>query len=601
MRKWYTYILLLIAVIAEGQDVVVETNCPDVVRVGEQFALTWTVNASGGDLTAPSFTGFYKLMGPTTSYSSSTQIVNGKFSQQTSYSYTYYLQAMNEGRYVIAPAVIRVKNRDYRSDSIHIEVIKESSPVVPGQNANEQDNVVQDDQMPSSDLLVRLNVSRSDVYIGEHILATVRIYTRVDLGGLNEVRYPDFKGFYKEDLDTPPLTSLKRENINGVIYGTGTVQQFLLFPQVTGEITIDPVEITALIQQKVGQSDPFFGDFFSSYRNVPKAIASLPVRINVKPLPGARPADFSGIVGNVNMSASLNKDTIDVNDALNFKITLAGTGNLKLAGTPTLKLSPDIEVYDPKISDNITNSANGTTGQKVFEFVLIPRHYGEYIIPPVTYTFFNTSTRQYEQLRSGEFRFYARRVDEQAGGPAVYEGVSKEDVKYLGRDIRFIKSVPGSLVRQTDLLISKRYFYSIYGFALLLFLVILFIRREHVRRNADLVTVRNRKAGRVAVKRLREASRCIKTGHRDRFHEEILKALWGYLSDKLSIPVADLTRNRATDMLAEKGVDDEQINNLTSILERCEYARYAPDSSESEVADIYRMASYFIRNVENAL
>ena len=215
MRKWITYIFLFTAGIVEAQDIVVETNCPDLVRVGEQFAITWTINASGGELTAPSFNGLYKLMGPTTSYSSSTQIVNGKFSQQTSYSYTFYLQAMNEGRYVIAPAVIRVKNKDYRSDSIHIEVIKESAPVTPGQNVEDEDNVIRDDEMPSSDLFVRLNVNRSDVFIGEHVVATVKIYTRVDLGGLNEVKYPDFKGFYKEDLDTPPLTSLRRENVNG--------------------------------------------------------------------------------------------------------------------------------------------------------------------------------------------------------------------------------------------------------------------------------------------------------------------------------------------------------------------------------------------------
>ena len=601
MRNWFIYILFITAVQVNAQDIKVEAEYPGVVNEGEQFAVTWRVNSGGGDFSAPPFTGFYKLIGPQTSYSSSTQIINGRFSQVSSYSYTYYLQATTVGKHVIAPAVVRIKNRDYRSDSLFIEVIKEQSVPSSRQNNQADENNAQSDQMPSSDLFIRLNLSRSDVYIGEHIVASVKLYTRMDLGGLNEVKYPDFKGFYKEDLETPPLTSLQRENISGTIYGTGIVQQFLLFPQITGEITIDPVEITAMIQQRVGQSDPFFGDFFSSYRNVPKVIASQPVKINVMPLPGVRPADFSGIVGNISLSASLNKDSVNVNDALNFKITISGTGNLKLAGLPSFKLSPDIEIYDPKISDNIKNSAGGTSGQKTFEFVLIPRHYGEFTIPPVTYTFFNTATRQYEKLSTPEYRFFARRVADQAGGYAVYEGVSKEDVKYLGKDIRYIKTSPGRMARFDRILISRRYFYSIYGFAVLLFLVILFIRREHIRRNADVSIVRNRKAGKVAGKRLQEASKCIKSGHTDKFHEEILKALWGYLSDKLNIPVSELTRSRAVDMLKAKGISDEQVSKLTEILDKCEYARFAPAASDSEVSEIYKVASQFIRNVENIL
>lgn len=601
MRRYLIYILLLVTWQVSGQDIRVEAEYPEVVTSGEQFAVTWKVNASGGEFSAPAFTGFYKLIGPQTSYSSSTQIINGKFSQQTSYSYTYYLQAINEGKFVLGPATIRIKNKDYRSDSIRIEVIGEQTGQSSRQNVSPGENITQDDQLPSSDLFVRLNLNRSDVYIGEHIVASVKIYTRMDLGGLNEVKYPDFKGFYKEDLETQPLTSLQRENINGTIYGTGVVQQFLLFPQITGEITIDPVEITALIQQRVGQSDPFFGDFFASYRNVPKVIVSQPLKVNVKPLPGARPPDFSGIVGNITLSASLNKDSVNVNDALNFKITVSGSGNLKLAGLPVLKLSPDIEVYDPRITDNVRNSASGSSGQKTFEFVLIPRHYGEYTIPPVTYTFFNTATKKYETLTTREFRFYARRVTDQSGGYAVFEGVSKEDVKYLGKDIRFIKSTSGKLNRYDMVLVSGKYFYTIYGFALLLFLIILFIRREHIRRNADISAVRNRKAGKIAGKRLHEASKCLKSGLTDKFHEEILKALWGYISDKLNIPVSELTRSRALEMLKAKGISEEEINKLVSMLDRCEYARYAPASSGAEASDIYRGAAQFIKYVENNL
>jgi hypothetical protein len=397
------------------------------------------------------------------------------------------------------------------------------------------------------------------------------------------------------------LTSLQRENVNGTIYGTGVVQQFLLYPQITGEINIEPIEITALMQQKTGQSDPFFGDFFSSYQTVPRAVISQPVKITVNPLPGIKPDDFSGVVGNIDINASVNKDTVNVNDAVNFKITLSGTGNLKVAGSPILKLSPDIEVYDPKVTENLKNNANGASGQKTFEYLLIPRHYGGFSIPPVTYTYFNTAKKQFEKLTTREFHFYARKGTDQGTGVTVYGGVSKEDVKYLGKDIRFVKALPETIKKIDNIIISKRSFFSIYGFAFIIFLAFLFIRREQIRRNSDKLLVRNRKAAKVAGKRLQEASRCLKSGQNDKFYEEILKALWGYLSDKLNIPVSDLTRNTAFISLKEKGINDENIDKLSAILDKCEFARFAPSSSETEASDIYNGALQFIRTVENTI
>ncbi len=259
------------------------------------------------------------------------------------------------------------------------------------------------------DIFVNLTLDKRDAYIGESIGVTVKLYTRVDVSGINEIKYPAFEGFLKTDLETPPLTSLQRESINGTIYGTGVVQRFLLYPQVSGEITIDPVQISVLIRQKTGQSDPFFGDFFSTYTSVPKAVISKPVRIKVNPLPGTKPDDFSGIAGRITLNSSLNKDTVNVNDAVNLKIVIAGNGNLKMAGAPELKLPADLEVYDPKVTDDLKNSMNGTTGQKTFEYLLIPRHYGDFTIAPLTYSFFNISSKQYERIKTPELHFYARK------------------------------------------------------------------------------------------------------------------------------------------------------------------------------------------------
>jgi hypothetical protein len=439
------------------------------------------------------------------------------------------------------------------------------------------------------------------VFIGEHIVATVKIYTKVDITGINEIKYPGFEGFLRTDLNTPPLTSLQRENVNGTIYGTGVVQQFLLYPQVAGEITIDPVKITALVKQRSGQSDPFFGDFFATYTTVPRAIISPAVKIKVKPLPGTKPDDFSGIVGKVSLTASLDKDSVKVNDAINLKIVLSGSGNLRLANAPRLKMPADIEVYDPKISDDLRNASDGTSGRKIFEYLLIPRHHGEYSIPPVSYSYFDISTRKYEKLTIPELRFSAVKSDQPGSTITVIGGVSKEDVKYLGKDIRFIDQNPGMLKRSGNILVSKRSFYTIYAIALILFLSILFARREHIRRNSDIAMVRNRKAAKVAGRRLKEAKACLKEGPSDKFYDEILKAIWGYLSDKLNIPLSDLTRESAVEALRERSIREEQITKLVSVLDACEFARYAPASSGSEAEKLYEDASNFISSVENPI
>jgi hypothetical protein len=602
MKKWLKYLLLaIIPATGSAQEIKLTADYPPVVSAGEQFAINFVVNTSGGEFTPPQFNNFNNIIGPQASYSSNTQIINGKYSSQITNTYTYFMVADRKGKFVLAPASIRVKGRDYYSDSLRLEVVAGANNIQPNTSSTQNIQEPVDQKQTGSDLYIRLLVNRSEVCQGEYIVATLKLYSRVDLSGLNEIKFPDFSGFMRENLETQPLTSLQRENVNGVVFGTGVIQQFLLFPQVSGDITIGPVEIAALIQQKVGNSDPFFGDFFSSYQTIPKAIATKPVKITVKPLPGIKPADFSGIVGKIDLKASLSHDTANVNDALNFKITINGNGNLKLAAKPSFKMSPDIEVYEPKITDNIKNGVNGTSGQKTFEYVMIPRHYGSYTIPSITYTYFDTQTRKYETLSIKEYNIYARKVADQGGAVAVYGGVSKEEVQYLGKDIRFIESSPGRLGKPDNLYISKRSFLTFYGLALLVFVAILIIRREHIRRNADISAVRNRKAAKVAVRRLSEASRCLKSGMSDKFHEEILKALWGYLSDKLTIPVSELTRTNAIDALRAKGINEEQLNSLSLILDKCEYARYAPSSSESEATGIYDGALQFIRFVENSI
>ena len=488
------------------------------------------------------------------------------------------------------------------SDSLRINVIgaTASRPANAVQGADQNG---ENEEAPAGDnsIFLKLNLSRRDVYLGEPILATVKIYTRVDLSGINEIKYPDFQGFLKIDLDTPPLTSLNRENINGTTYGTGIVQQFLLYPQVTGEISIDPVQISVLVQQKSGRSDPIFGDFFSTFTTVPKALASQPVAIKVNPLPGVQPPDYSGVVGKAELSASISKDTVNVNDAVSLKFVIRGNGNLKVAAAPTVKMPPDVEVYDPKVTEDLKNGPNGTSGQKTYEYLLIPRQYGAFKIPSVSYSYFDVNTRRYERSVTPELHFYAKKGNEKNPGITVYGGISKENVQYLGKDIRFIQTTPGIFYRAGSLFASRSSFYSLFAFALIIFFAVLFLRREHIRRNSDLSSVRNRKAGKVAGKRLKEASLCLNEGATDRFYEEISKAIWGYISDKLSIPVSDLNRENAVSSLSSYGIPEEEIGNLNAILDKCEFIRFAPSSSETEASKVFEDASRFIRNVENTI
>jgi hypothetical protein len=605
MKKAFLYgLLIFITSVLRSQDVEVKTDYPSVVSVGQQFSVTYSVNTGGGEFVVPSFDGLTKLMGPQTSYSQSTQIINGKISRQTSYSYIYYLQADKEGTFIIPPAVFTYKNKEYKSEQMRIEVVA-GSPSTSSRSSSSSRGSASDnisETIPEGELFVNVYLNRKEVYLGEPILATVKLFTQVDLQGINEIKYPSFNDFLRTDLETEPLTSLEQERINGKVYGTGIIQRFLLYPQVAGNITIDPVQLNVLVHQRTSDPDPFFGDFFSSYQTIPKAISSKPVTIRVKPLPGVRPEKFSGVVGKLDISAKIDKDSIKVNDAVNLKITVSGSGNLKIASAPELKLEPGIEVYDPKVTENLQNSGNGTTGSKTFEYLLIPRHNGEFTIPSVTYSYFDTGTGKYETLHTQEFKFFAEKTNDQSGGGVtLYSGVTKEDVKYLGKDIRFIKSEPGTFLRKGNVITSRQSFYLSYAVAFAAFFMVIFVRREHIRRNADMSLVKNRKAGRIAGKRLHAASECLKNNQIDKFYEETLKAIWGYLSDKLSIPVSSLTRSNAETALRSRGVDDEKIIHLNNILDTCEYARFAPSASNSEAGKIYDEASQFIKSVENSI
>lgn len=592
MKKTVLVILQLLFICRlSGQDVTLVVEAPNVVALGEQFTVSWTANKRGGEFIAPDLDDFTILSGPRTSFSQSTQIVNGKVTSSVSNTYTYYLQATKEGEFILDPGKFVYEKKEYLSSPAEIEVVSDGKNVQGGSSDNRES--------PGSDeLYVRLVIDKNEVFLGEHLVASLKIYSKVNISGIQEVKYPDFNSFLKEDLETEPLRALERENVNGSIYGTGILQRFLLYPQRTGTIEIEPASLTVLLQQKNKSGDPFFGDFFSTFSNVPKVLATMPESINVKPLPPGKPDTFYGAVGSFSARSAVNTDTVNVNDAITYKIFLEGKGNIQLTPAPDLGLPPDVEVYEPETSSDLRNTASGTSGTKVFEYVLIPRYHGEFTIPGMEFSYFDPATESYKTIKTREHKLFVRKSEDEDDPATVYGGVSKENVRFLGKDIRFIDTSGPGLTRSRKLLIENRLYIYSFPAVLLVFIILIILRREHIKRNSDIARVRNRKAAGIAAKRLRSASACLNTTDTEGFYSELLKALWGYLSDKFNIPLSELNKERINSVVKDVKLDNELIDELNEVIDKCEYARYSPDSDITAAEEIYRKAEKVIKTIE---
>ena len=589
-----------------AQDITFKADAPNVVAVGERFRLTYTVNARGDNFESPAMPNFDILSGPSVSTSSSVQIVNGNMSQTITNTYTYILVAREEGKFEIPQAKIAIKNRQYFSNSLQIEVVKGSANAAQ-QNQNNQSQTQSQTSIPQSeisneDIFVRVNVSKKNVYLGEHIFATIKIYTKLNLSGFEDIKIPKYQGFWTQEIPTPSQISLQRENVNGQIYNVGVIQKMLLFPQQTGEIEIEPFVLDAVIAQRVQrQTRSIFDDFFgSNYQNVPVHLESKPVTINVKPLPANKPESFNGAVGSLKMFAGIDTDSVKTNDAISLTVKISGTGNMKLIDAPKIDFPPDFDVYDPKVSTNIKNTESGSSGSKTFEFLFQPRHAGQFRIPPVKFTYFDVDAKDYKTLTTSDFNIFVERGNED-NTKTVVTGLSKEDIKFIGSDIRFIKTDPVRLMKTNDFIYGSRLFILTYFSSIVLFGLVLILRRNQIKRNANLAQVKNRKANKISRKRLKLAASYMKANDEIKFYDEIAKALWGYVSDKLTIPVADLTKDNVTEELNKRNVENGLVDKFIDVLDKCEYARFAPSKDGSQKEEIYKEAGEVIVELERKI
>ena len=602
------------ALTALAQDVEFKASAPAQVIVGKPFQLTYSVNQRAKDLRAPEFTDFDYIAGPYTSQSSSTSFVNGKRTSSFTLTYTYTLMASKEGTFTIPPATIKVDGEQYTSNGVRISVLPPDQPANAsaasqptsnsgsGQTAKggQASNSTSD---LSSNIFMRTLVSKTKVHEQEAILLSYKLYfAGVDVAQLtNNTRLPEFKGFLKQELEIGEIQT-ELEHYNGRNYQTAVLYRTLLFPQRSGDITIDPAQFEALLRvQNRAQVRSIFDDFFNSYTTATKALTSPGVTIHVSALPAGKPMGFSGGVGQFNISSAISSTDLQANEAVTLTLTIQGAGNMKLLKTPAVDWPEGFEVYDPKVTNNFRNSTSGVSGTKTIEYLAIPRAGGTYAIPPIQFSYYDTQADDYKTLTTPEYTLHiARSANEEANAAVVNNFVQKEDIQQLGSDIRYIyaNELPEFKIRRSTVTFGTLAFWLCYLIPALLATLLFIIFRKKIKENADITRVRYKKANKVAQRRLKTAEQLLKADNKTAFFEEIERAAWTYLSDRLSIPTAQLNKENIAQILAAKGVAEALIKDVLHVLSTAEFARYAP-TSDHAMQDIYNDTTKIINQLEN--
>lgn len=607
-------VLLLLAGLAlpaaAAEKVTFEASSPLTVAVGEAFRVEFTLNAKPDKDTfqPPSFEGFDVLAGPSVSTGQSVSIINGSMNKSYNYNITYVILAQAAGNLTIGPAQITVDGTSYRTNPLPIEVVQESTgptPRTPADNPRAQEHDASDKaqrQLADDDILLRAIVSRTSVFKGEPLRVTFKLYERVNVVGYDGVKFPSFNGFWAQELNADNNVR-RRETYNGKVYETLVAREMLLYPQQSGTLTIDPAELTAVAQVVVQSRtvDPFFGSGREVF-NVPRKVQSQKVTITVKPLPAGAPESFNGAVGRFTLDETLPPAEIAANSASTYTVKIAGTGNLTLVQAPKLTLPTSFEQYNVKTTESINTSASGISGYRQFEYPFIARAEGSYPVGPVEFTYFDPERMEYTTLRSKPLTLEVTPDASGGDGTPVLQnrGMSKEDVRLLGEDIRFIKLGQGELQRnRIPFLFSTGYWLALV-LILLLFGGIYITLRRRIRELQNVALVRGKRANKVAVQRFRTAKRHMEEQNRHAFYEEMLRALWGYMSDKFNIPVANLTKENVREELHKRGVPAEQSQRFTTIVTLCDEAQYSPVAS-AQMSDVYAEGVDFISRIESAI
>ncbi len=595
-RVKYTLLALLFTLSAWAK-VEVRIQAPEAVVMGEQFRFTYVVNkADVSHIEAPDFIGFNVLNGPSTSVSQSVQIINGKYSNESSVKITYILEGAKEGTHTIAAAQITVDGKAYSSKPFQIRVLPAGKTQGGGQSSGHTSS---SQAVPSGkELFMTVSASKKRVYEQEAILLTYKVYSLVDLRSLNG-KMPSLDGFHTQEIPLPSEKSMKLEHHNGQNYRTVTWLQYVLFPQKTGKLTIPSIKFDGTVMVQNRHIDPFEAFFGGAHlvSEVQRTIVAPSLTIQVDPLP-TRPANFSGAVGNYSISASLTPKEVKANDALTLRLTVSGQGNMKLINAPELPFPKDFETYDAKITDKTSISASGNSGEKIFEYLAVPRHAGSYDIPPIEFCYFDPSSGSYKTVQTESFHLDVAK-GEGSGATGGGEIVSREELTLLNSDVRHIKTGETELIRHGSSFFGTTSYLLSYLIPLLLFITLVVIFRKQARENANVAKQRGKKASKVASRRLKTAKSLLREGKDGPFYDEVLKALWGYVGDKLNMAVVDLNKENVKEELLKRGAQEEDVKPLLDVLNDCEFARFAPGKPADTMERIFASATEVINRLED--
>lgn len=603
--SYLTLLIIFTQILAaqDGQFTAAVSNNP--VVQGEPFRVQFSVNTDASNFRPPSFDGFEVLNGP--SQSSSMQIINGQYSR--SLSFTYVLKANKVGNATIQPASIQVDGKRLRSNAVDLRVVEPSQAEKERRNqAAEQEKSMRGQAVDiiKNNIYLKTNVSKTSAYVGEQITASFKLYVNGELNlvGLELQNSPILNGFWSQEIDMGEV-QWQREQVNGVWFRVANLKQVVLFPQQSGKLTVDPYEFKTVARlQTAGQSNrrrSMFDDFFNrgSYKDFEYNLSSNPITVNVKPLPDGAPAGYNGAVGSYEMQAWVDNTKTVTNEPITLKVKVSGKGNLKLFDAPTITLPPDMETFDPKTADNTKVSLNGMSGDKIFEFLVIPRTVGEYKIEPVTFSYFDLTTNTYKTIKSEPFVIT---VGKGSGDGSSASGVSRAELQLLGKDIRYIKSETALSKKSGTGFFGSQVFYVLLMLPFVLFLILFILLSKRRKENEDTDLMKNKRASKLAKKRLTAAGEALKANDSNLFYEEITKALWGYISDKLNIPISELNKDVVRAKLTQLNIDESNIDSFIKTLEESEFARYSNGADSSDrMTEIYNRSGEVITNIERGI
>ena len=598
MKKLFMIIAALaVSVLSMAQEVNVQA--PNLVGVGEQFTVTFVI--SGED--APSDfnwnpgSDFKLVWGPTTGRSTSTTIVNGKRTKSSQYTYAYVLMPTGTGTFNLPQATFSVKGRKYSSRAHSIEVVSDSAS--QSRNQSEAQSQRQTGSVSDSDVFMKLSVSKRRAVVGEPLTATLKLYQRVNIRGYENAKFPDFHGFWSQETYAPNTIEFHRESIDDKIYNVATLRSWNIIPQQAGDLVIDPSELVCVVNIKTQSpsTGSIFDDFFQDdYRTLRKRITTDPLTIHVSKLPEGAPASFTGAVGKFKMSVSLSKDSLNVHDAASLKLNVTGTGNVALLEAPKVNFPPDFEQYDVKTTD--------IKGGKSFEYPFIPRSYGDFTIPSVEFSYYDTESGKYVTLSGGELQLSVKKGSASSEDTLHVVPVQvnrRKDVKDLASDIRFISVKAPVLKTRAPFFIGSAAFWCLLVALVAVAALIYFLLRFVEARRLDVVGSKTRGATKMARKRLARADAFLKKELYSAFYEELHKALLGYVSDKLTLDASALNRDNIAEHLRSRMVPESLVNDYLTLLDECEYARYSPDAGHEAMNATYEKALGVISGIDDSM